>query len=228
MAQVEHQNIALIYSLENWQSPPVLVVEYLAGGTLADQLSGGPMPISDALRTGAAMADGLAALHAAGILHRDIKPTNVGYTRTGVPKLLDFGVARLLAHASSDGQGRPPSGPGAGSLSNTAVAGTPLYLSPEALNGESPTVRTDLWSLAVLLLEAIAGEYPFTGRSRADALARVAAHAPDWRRVRGRLAPPLAELFDLLFNSDLSRRPGADCPRTGREGMLRTVIPHAL
>lgn len=223
MAQVEHPNVALIYSLETWRNTPVLVVEYLGGGTLADRLDDGPLPVRDALTMGAALADGLAALHASGILHRDIKPSNIGFTRSGAPKLLDFGVARLLAHASAGVARRALPNIGVRPLSNTAVAGTPLYLSPEALNGAPPDFGTDLWSTAVVLLQSITGEYPFSGRSRADALERVAAGVPDWQRARRRLASPIVDLFERAFSRDISRR-----PQTAGEfaAALRTLIPH--
>ena len=220
MAQVEHANLALIYALETWRSTPVLVVEYLGGGTLADRLDAGPLPIPEAVTIGTAVADGLAALHTSGILHRDIKPSNIGFTSAGIPKLLDFGVARLLSHLSSGVDSFAVQDPNGRSLSNTAIAGTPLYLSPESLNGEPATVSTDLWSTGVVLLEAIIGEYPFRGRSRAEALARVAAGEPDWDRARRQLAPAAVDLFERMFSRTISER-----PQTAGElaAMLRTL-----
>jgi hypothetical protein len=96
MAAVSHPNLAMIYGIEFYRGIPMLVVEYLAGGTLADRLRRGPLPWHDAVALGATLADVVDRIHGAGILHRDIKPSNVGFTAEGVPKLLDFGLARAV------------------------------------------------------------------------------------------------------------------------------------
>jgi len=206
MALVDHSHLASIYSLEMWRDTPILVVEYLAGGTLADRLRGGPLSLKDGLAVGVDLSDALAALHDAGILHRDIKPSNVAFTKTGVLKVLDFGVARLLAHADINGAARSMPAT-ARELSSTALAGTPLYLSPESLNGAAPDVAVDIWSAAVVTLEAIAGIYPFAGRTASDAIARVRDRAPDWRHCRERLTPAVAAVFDAALHPDVRRRP---------------------
>ena len=145
MAAVLHHHLAFIYGLESWRGTPLLVVEYLAQGTLADRLRGGPLPPSEVVVLGAALASALEALHAVGFLHRDIKPSNIGFAGDGTPKLLDFG----LAHFGFDVSAEP--------------AGTPLYMSEEALRGDPPDARFDLWSLAVVLYEATAGVHPLAG-----------------------------------------------------------------
>lgn len=127
MASVMHPHLALIFGAELWHHTPVLVIELLDGGTLMDRLRrDGPVPIEESIALARSLAEGLDALHGAGLLHGDIKPSNIGFTRSGVPKLLDFGLARLIGGSPS---------PVPGSLSDGSVstlAGTLIYLPPEA------------------------------------------------------------------------------------------------
>ena len=143
VATLHHPNLAFVLGLEWVGALPVIVVEFLAGGTLADRLRRGPLTSSQVVALGIDLADGLVYLHRMGILHRDLKPSNVGFTATGQPKLLDFGVAVTVA--ASAGRG---------------VAGTMLYMPPEALAGAPPAPAFDLWGLGVLLLESWLGHHP--------------------------------------------------------------------
>lgn len=170
-----HSNLALVYELAVWRSTPVLIVEYLPGGTLSDRLVHGPLPLDAALRLTAALADALAALHHDGTLHGDIKPSNIGFTRTNVPKLLDFGLARLIHPVTS---AATPLGEA------TAIAGTPLYLSPEIIGGHEADEYVDLWALSLVLFEALAGAHPFAADSMDDVMHRIRTNTPDihaWR-----------------------------------------------
>ena len=146
MADVTHPAVAQIYGIESWRGRPFLVVEYLAGGTLADRLRREPIPTPDAVSLTAVVADGLAAMHDSGYLHRDIKPSNIGFTSDGSPKLLDFGLAR---EPNDD----------------TIAGGTLRYLSPEILSGRPADQADDVWSLCVVLYEMVSGTHPFAGES---------------------------------------------------------------
>ena len=95
MARVLHPNLALIYGAEQWRGTPMLIVEYLDGGTLRDRIRRGPVPYVEAIDLGIVLADVLDRVHASGVLHRDVKPSNIGYTSDRRPKLLDFGLALL-------------------------------------------------------------------------------------------------------------------------------------
>ena len=139
MAELTHPAVAEVYGSESWRGRLFLVVEYLSGGTLADRLRSGPVPGREAV----SMTDALAALHAAGYLHRDVKPSNIGFAADRSPKLLDFGLAR---EANSGGAG-----------------GTLRYASPEVLSGRQAGEADDVWSLCVVLYEMVAGEHPFAG-----------------------------------------------------------------
>ncbi len=144
MATVTHPAVAQIFGIESWRGRPFLVVEFLSQGTLADRLGRGPVPAARALDIAALLAGALAALHEAGYLHGDVKPSNVGFAADGSPKLLDFGLAREANDA-------------------TSLGGTARYLSPEVLSGRPAEEADDVWSLCVMLYEMVSGEHPFAG-----------------------------------------------------------------
>ena len=138
MARVAHVNVAGVYGLESWNRRPLVVVEFLEGGTLAERLRH-RASVRETVAWGLALAEGLAHLHRDGLLHGDIKPSNIGFDRNGVPKLLDFGLAQSYLSTTSE-----------------VRIGTPTYLCPDAA-GAAPRPEFDLWSLAVVLYEALGG-----------------------------------------------------------------------
>lgn len=177
MAAARHPNLATLYGLELWRGAPMLVMEFLEGGTLADRLRRGPLPSGQVLRLGATLAEAVGALHAAGLLHRDIKPSNIGFAADGTPKLLDFGLAKLLARPAttmSEDVGNDSTWSVSGSMTGEAgIRGTPAYLSPDVLSGAPASPADDLWSLSVTLLEACAGANPLKGPSVPATVTRV-------------------------------------------------------
>lgn len=229
MASVQHENLALIFGAETWRGTPMLVVELLPGGTLAQKLRDGPLPPSRALDVGLALALGVEHLHEARLLHGDIKPSNIGFGRTGIPKLLDFGVARMLRDrlATADattrtGLSRRPMALSGWTSDTQAGGGTSLYMSPEALDDEPARPAFDVWSLTVVLFEMIAGVPPFRGAS-------VAAIREDMQRETARdvrvYCPSCPEAVASFLQLSLSVR-SADRPRNatsllGTLGRLR-------
>ena len=168
MAAVAHPAIAQIHGLETWHGRPLLVVEFLQGGTLAARLDRGPLPGAEAVGVVLTLAEALTALHDAGYVHGDVKPSNIGFASDGAPKLLDFGLARL-----THDHDRP-------------AGGTLSYMSPEVLGGERAGEADDVWSLCVVLYEMVAGRRPFIGDGADEVAARI-------RRQRIRSVPAEVE-----------------------------------
>jgi len=219
MANVVHPNLALIYGTEQWRGTLMLVVEYLAGGTLRERMGRGPMSCEEAIELGIVLSDVLDRLHASGMLHRDVKPSNIGVTGDGRPKLMDFGLA--LLHRIGDfvrPAGSPPdraseapalsADPAVTMTGADGLAGTPLYLAPEALAGCTPRPSFDLWALALVLHEAIAGRHPFAADDGRAVLAAVErADVPDIRDCRPMCPAGLAAFLRDALSRDIARRP---------------------
>ena len=194
MASVVHPHLAVLYSAESWKGTPLLVTEFLSAGTLADEKES--LDASAARELGVSIASALGTLHRSGVLHRDVKPSNIAFNEEGVAKLLDFGLASVVGESAGGG-----------------LVGTPLYLSPEALAGGRLDPDFDLWALAVVLYEALAGAHPFERRTWAETRGVIdgedplAAAPPLPER-----AAPLLPFFTEALSSERGRR-----PRSARE-----------
>ncbi len=145
---LDHPNIGVIHGIEESEDRQLFIVMgYYEGETLAQKLSRGPIPVRDSLDLAIQIARGLSAAHAKHIVHRDVKPSNIIITKDNVAKIVDFGLARVVASASATQ-----------SFSST---GTLPYMAPEQILGETIDHRSDIWSLGVILVQMIAGSHPF-------------------------------------------------------------------
>ncbi|MFI5181143.1 MAG: protein kinase [Thermoanaerobaculia bacterium] len=177
LAALNHPNIAAIYSFEEISGRHLLVQELLEGETLRGALAKGPLPLKKALDVGLQVAEGLAAAHGKGIVHRDVKPENIFLTRDGHAKLLDFGLARhdVTRHDSSDTRS-----PTLAALSEKGVVlGTVAYMSPEQARGEMVDFRSDQFSLGTVLYEMLTGKRPFVCDSAAETLTAIIREEPE-------------------------------------------------
>ncbi len=224
-AAVSHPHLASIYGIETWQGVPMLILELLEGGTLAQRIERERLSQNAAVDLGIAMADGLAQLHCADILHRDIKPSNIGFTRDGVPKLMDFGIARVMFDLRRDGtvESGGSADDAAALLPPTSIwnqtatsldlsrqlAGTLSYLSPEALNGQRADASFDLWSLAIVLYEGLLGHKVFGTGDVRQIMTRIRlGRVPDFAQVCPEYDPALGDFFRTALHKSLARRPG--------------------
>jgi hypothetical protein len=228
-AAVSHPHLAPVYGMETWQGTPMLVMELLEGGTLTERVEREKrLSPAETVGLGIAMTEALAHLHAADILHRDIKPSNIGYTRDDTPKLMDFGIARmmmldlrpgddaaLLSGLEDDSVLLPPTsvwGQGSGTSipSQRQLAGTLSYLSPEALQGEPPDASFDLWSLAIVLYECLLGRKVFTGGESRQLMMRIkSGRVPELAQVLPEYDGPLGDFFRNALHKNRARRPGS-------------------
>ena len=141
-----------VYDVGEDGGNPYLVMELVTGGTLADRIRTGPLSEDAVRRAGLDILAGLGAAHAAGIMHRDVKPANVLMDGHGTAKLADFGIAKPDQPAD-----------GGEATATAMVIGTPSYLAPERAAGAPASVASDLWAVGVVLYEAAAGVRPFQG-----------------------------------------------------------------
>src|SRR5579862_8383127 len=184
VAALNHPHVLRVFDWGEDEDGPYLVLEYLEGGSLHDMLARGRrLSIAQAARTGAQAADGLAYAHTRGLVHRDVKPANLLFDEEGRVRVADFGVARALAGSSVS----EPSG---------GMLGTARYASPEQAQGQPLDGRSDVYSLALVLCEAVTGSVPFVKASPLATLqARIGAHLPNDEAL-GDLWPLLAEAAD--------------------------------
>jgi serine/threonine protein kinase len=169
LASLNHPGVAAICGFETAGGVPFLVLELVSGETLEERLGRGRLPIDEALRLAAQIAEALEAAHEHGIIHRDLKPSNVKVTPEEKAKVLDFGLAKTLTPGTADSSEaltRTSDGTRAG-----AILGTPAYMSPEQARGKPIDKRTDLWSFGCLVYALLTGSSPFAGETSSDSIA---------------------------------------------------------
>jgi TolB-like protein/tetratricopeptide (TPR) repeat protein len=176
VAALDHPNILAIHDVGTHEGAPYIVTELLEGESLRDRLQGGAIPVRKAVEIAVQVAQALAAAHEKGIVHRDIKPGNVFVTRDCRVKLLDFGIAKLVAPRSPAEPAR------ATTVVEGTAAGTTLgtmgYMSPEQLRGEPVDHRSDIFSLGCVLYEMLSGQAPFLRETGPDTVSAILCQDP--------------------------------------------------
>jgi eukaryotic-like serine/threonine-protein kinase len=205
IAAVEHVNICPLYDVGATDGINFLVMQYVAGETLANRISRGPIPVGEAIGLAQQIAAGLDAAHGQGIIHRDLKPSNIRLTPEGRVKLVDFGLAKAMLPGSSADPDISPTVT-ASPTEAGAILGTAAYMSPEQARGRQVDKRTDIWAFGGVLFEMLTGRNPFDGHSLADVLAAVIGRDPNWTALPATTPRRIRELLQRCLQKDPARR----------------------
>lgn len=199
-AAINHPNVATIHSVEEAGKQKYITMEYVEGKNLNEFFDERGLELRTFLDWFIPIADALASAHAKGIVHRDIKPGNVMITIGNIPKVLDFGLAQIIApHRADD------SGP---ITRADQIIGTPSYMSPEQAEGKDVDFRSDIFSLGVLMYEALAGERPFKGDSYAATIGELMTVDPvPLHKIKSGVPKDLSRLIGRCLNKKPEQRP---------------------
>ncbi|MBL8221784.1 MAG: protein kinase [Bryobacterales bacterium] len=173
---LQHPNIVVIHDIHEENGVDYMAMEYIAGKTLDEWIPKQGMRLGEALRLAIPIADGLAKAHGAGIVHRDVKPSNIMVGDDGVVKILDFGLAKLTENAP--GLDADVTRAAAPRTEDGAILGTVFYMSPEQAESKKVDARSDIFSFGVMLYEMLAGRRPFRGDSLASTLSSILKDEP--------------------------------------------------
>jgi serine/threonine protein kinase len=193
-AQIQHPNVIQIYDIGEAGGVPYLACEYADGGTLESKLQAeAPLPVVEAVKLVYQIARGVGAAHSRGVVHRDLKPANILLTSDGIPKVADFGLAKVLGAESNTVTG--------------SILGTPSYMSPEQAAGVIRRIapQTDVYALGVILYECLLGMVPHQGNSVMETLDKVRTSPPPALRFRRHEIPD--ELEEVVLRC-LRKIPG--------------------
>jgi hypothetical protein len=211
-ARLHHPNAIVVFDVAEQDADPCLVMEYMAADSMATLLAErGSMAVSDVAAVGHQIASALAAAHASGIVHRDVKPANILINDDGVAKITDFGIARASGDVTVTQTGM--------------FAGTPAYLAPEVARGKEPTSASDVFSFGATLYDAVEGGPPFPERQNQLALLRLVAE--------GKVQPPrqagvLTALLMQLLRSEPDERPTMSQASRMLADLSSTRLPQPL
>ena len=199
-AALDHPYICKIYQTGEEDGHPFIAMEYVRGETLRRQLDTAPMPLKDILRVCMEVAEALETAHAAQIVHRDLKPSNIMLTTGGHVKVLDFGLAKRIRDevgVVARTMGSELTGPG-------IVQGTVAYMSPEQVRGQELDVRSDIFSLGVVLYESLTGSNPFQARSLLETASQILHHTPPRLRL---IRPDVPAALEQVVHTMLAKGP---------------------
>jgi len=201
---LNHPNIVTIHDINADQGVDFMVMEYVDGKTLDEVIPAKGLRPPQALKYAVQIADALAKAHGAGILHRDVKPSNVMVTEEGRVKVLDFGLAKLTDPSSTEEDATLTARP---LTEEGAVVGTAAYMSPEQAEGRKLDGRSDVFSFGSVLYEMVTGQKPFTGESRVALLAKVLNEdATPPSRIAPSVPPDLEKAILRCLRKDPARR----------------------
>ncbi len=206
LAALNHPNIAHIHGFEDSDGIHALVMELVDGATLAERIAPGPIPLTEALPIARQIAEALGTAHDQGIIHRDLKPANVIVRDDGTVKVLDFGLAKLVAPETSDvgaaAMAQSPTVTTPAATRAGVILGTAAYMSPEQAKGRAADKRSDVWAFGAVLYQMLTGRPAFEGEDVSDTLANVLKSDPDWNALPADVPPPVRTLVQRCLAKD--------------------------
>jgi eukaryotic-like serine/threonine-protein kinase len=206
LASLNHPNIASIYGVEESNGGRALVIELVEGGTLAQRIKQGALPLDETLPIAKQITEGLEYAHERGIIHRDLKPSNLKQTPDGQVKILDFGLAKALEGETSEQELQNSPTLSAAATRTGVLLGTAAYMSPEQARGKRVDRRADIWAFGCMLYEMLTGRAAFTGETTSDILASVIRAEPDWSSLPESVPPRIHELLHRCLQRDAKQR----------------------
>jgi hypothetical protein len=195
LLRLNHPHVATLLDFGSEKGTDYLVMERVSGPTLDVELRKGVLREKDVLRLGTQLARGLAAAHEAGVVHRDVKPSNLALTPDGLLKILDFGLARVEQKAEAEEATATRTAPG-------AFVGTPAYMAPELVRGEAADDRTDIYGAGAVLYELATGRRVFEGKKGAELTSAVLTQTPP--SPRG-IAPSVSPGLEAVILKSLDK-----------------------
>ena len=214
---IDHPNICTVYEVNEAEDVLFFVMQYIDGKTLKKFIGGRPLPLDQALEFSLEIADALAEAHRRNVIHRDIKSSNIMLNERNQPKILDFGLAKLIKPS--------PSGPDSSQTAELTALGSPFgtasYMSPEQARGDRADSRSDIFSLGVVMYEMITGKLPFKGRTSVDVMHAVMHEEP---APLGEQAPARLQqiLSKTLAKGESARYQSAEVLLEDLRGLVRS------
>jgi serine/threonine protein kinase len=190
IAQLEHSAIVPVYDVGEAEGQPFFVMRYMNGGSLSERIKAGVFSIDEAAKILEVIAPGLDEAHSKGIVHRDIKPSNILFDRRGIPYISDFGIAKLTQAQS-------------GSVTGSAIIGTPAYMAPEQAQGNEVDGRADIYALGIILFEMVTGKQPYEADTpMAVAIKHITDPVPHIRQSN----PKLPEGMETIIQKAMAKK----------------------
>ncbi len=207
LAQLNHPGIAAVHGLHEDKGKTFLAMELVPGEDLSTRLANGPLPVDEALKVGAHVAEALEAAHEQGVIHRDLKPSNIVLMPGGAAKVLDFGLAKSMGPQSASGSGlsHSPTMTVAGTMAGM-ILGTAAYMSPEQARGKPVDRRTDIWAFGCVLFECLTGKGLFKGETVSDSIGAILHREPDWSSLPAETPAAVRLLLTRCLNRDPEQR----------------------
>jgi len=217
-ASIDHPFICKVYETGEAEGQGFIALEFVEGQTLGDKLSAGPLPLEEALTIAIQIAEGVAAAHERGLIHRDLKPNNIMISRSGHVKVMDFGLAKQLTT-------QPPESDDITSAAGLqtvegALIGTPAYMSPEQIRGERADARSDVFGMGLVYFYAFSGLHPFIKKTAQATMGAISyEEAPVLSSLAPQIPAQLSEIVTRMLLKDAANRyPSA---REVRDDLIR-------